>query len=103
MRAAPAEHVHVQPVRLRQQQVRLAGHEGEALEEADPDAAVGDDLCERQGRGFHVVPALDDFEVWRDGPEVFVGLLVGEVAQGEGLADFAGGEEFFELYAFVWF
>lgn len=59
---------------------------------------MGDDLCEREGGGFHIVAALDDFEVRRYGAEVFVRVLVGKVAEAEGLADFAGGEEFFKLY-----
>jgi hypothetical protein len=60
---------------------------------------VGDDLCEREGRGFHVVAALDDFEVGRYGAQVFVGVLVREVSQAEGLADLAWCEELFELRA----
>lgn len=42
--AAPAEDVDVELVGLGQQQVGLARDEGEALEEADAQAAVGDDL-----------------------------------------------------------
>lgn len=61
---------------------------------------MGDDLCEREGGGFYVVAAFDDFEIGGNGAEVFVCLLVGEVAEGEGLADLAGGEEFLELYIF---
>lgn len=59
---------------------------------------MGDDLCEREGGGFYVVAAFYYFEVRRYGAQVFVGLFVGEVAEAEGLADFAGGEEFFELW-----
>lgn len=39
-----------------------------------------DDLREREGRSLGVEAALDDLEVGRDGAEVFVGGLVGEVA-----------------------
>ena len=95
--AAPAEHVDVELVGLGQQQVGLAGDEGEALEEADAQAAVSDDLRQGQGGGLDVEAALDDLEVRRDGAEVLVGRLVGEVAEAQGLGDLARGEELFEL------
>lgn len=97
MGAAPAQHVDVELVGLGQQQVGLARDEGEALEEADAQAAVGDDLRQRQGGGLDVEAALDDLEVWRDGAEVLVGRLIGQVAKAEGLGDLARGEELFEL------
>lgn len=98
VRAAPAEHVHVQTVGLGQQQVGLVAHEREALEEADADGAVGDDLGQRQGRGLDIEAALDDLEIRRHGAEVLVGVLVGEVAEADSLADLARGEEFLELW-----
>lgn len=91
MGAAPAQDVDVQLVGLGQEQVGLAGHEGEALEEADAQAAVGDDLGEGQGGGLDVEAALDDLEVGRDGSEVLVRRLVRQVAQAEGLGDLARG------------
>lgn len=97
MGAAPAEDVDVELVGLGQQQVGLAGDEGEALEEADAQAAVGDDLREGEGGGLDVEAALDDLEVRRDGAEVLVRRLVGQVAEAEGLRDLARGEELFEL------
>ena len=97
MGAAPAEDVDVEAVGLGEEQVGLAGDEGEALEEADADAAVGDDLRERQRRRLDVVPALDDLEVRRDGAEVVVRVLVREVAEAERLADLAGRGELLEL------
>lgn len=95
--AAPAEDVDVELVGLGQQQVGLAGDEGEALEEADAQAAVGDDLGQGQGGGLDVEAALDDLEVRRDGAEVLVRRLVGQVAEAEGLGDLARGEELLEL------
>lgn len=95
--AAPAEHVDVELVGLGQQQVGLAGDEGEALEEADAQASVGDDLRQGQRRGLDVEAALDDLEVRRDGAQVLVRRLVGQVAEAEGLGDLARGEELFEL------
>lgn len=97
VRAATAENVDVEAVGLGEEQVGLAGHEGEALEEADADAAVLDDVCDGEGGGLDVVAAADDLEVWADGAEVLVGCLVGEVAQAEGLGDLPWGEEFLEL------
>jgi hypothetical protein len=61
--AAPAQDVDVQPVRLGKQQVGLVGNKSEALEEADADAAVGDDLRQGKRRGFDIGAALDDLEV----------------------------------------
>jgi hypothetical protein len=92
-----AQDVDVEPVRLGEQEVGLAGDEGEALEEADAEGAVGDDLGDGEGGGLDVVAALDDLEVGGDGAEVFVGWLVGQVAEAEGLAYLAGGEELLEL------
>ncbi len=74
--AAPAEHVDVEAVGLGEQQVGLARDEGEALEEADAQGAVGDDLAQRQRRGLDVEAALDDLEVGRHGAQVLVRLLV---------------------------
>lgn len=95
--AAPAEDVDVEAVGLGQQQVGLVADEREALEEADADGAVGDDLGQRQGRGLDVKAALDDLEIGRDGAEVLVGALVGQVAEAEGLADLARGQQLLEL------
>lgn len=97
VRAAPAEHVDVQLVGLGEQQVRLVADQREALQEADADAAVRHDLREGQGGGLHVVAALDDLQVRGYRAEVLVCALVGEVAQAEGLAYLAGGEELLEL------
>lgn len=98
MGAAPAEDVDVELVGLGEEEVGLVGDEGEALEEADAQGAVGDDLREGQGGGLDVEAALDDLEVGRDGAEVLVGRLVGQVSQAEGLGDFARGKELFELF-----
>ena len=97
MGAAPAKDVNVQPVGLGEQQVGLVGDEGEALEEADADAAVGDDLRQGERRGFDIGAALDDLEVRRQGAQVLVGVLVGEVAETQGLADLARREQLLEL------
>lgn len=56
-----------------------------------------DDLCEWEGSGFDVVPALDDLEVGRYGAEVLVCTLVGQIAETEGLTYLARSEEFLEL------
>lgn len=98
MGTAPAEDVDIETVSLSEQQVGLVGDEGESLEEADAQGAVRDDLGKREGGGLDVVAALDDFEVGGDGAEVFVGGLVGEVAQAQGLAYLSGSEELLELW-----
>jgi hypothetical protein len=46
VRAAPAEDVDVETVRLGEEEVGFVGDEGEALEESDAEGAVGDDLGE---------------------------------------------------------
>lgn len=97
MGAAPAQDVDIEPVGLGEQQVGLVGDEGEALEEADADAAVGDDLRQGEGRGLDIGAALDDLEVRRQGAEVLVGVLVGEVAETQRLADLARCEQLLEL------
>jgi hypothetical protein len=77
VRAAPAQHVDVQLVGLGHHEVHLGGGDGrEALEEADAQRAVRDDLRERQRRGVGIVPALDDLQVRRDGSKVIVRRLV---------------------------
>lgn len=67
------------------------------VREADAEGAMRDDLRHGQVRRVDVEVALDDLQVRRDAAEEVVGRRVGEVAQAEDLADFAGGEEFFEL------
>lgn len=100
--AAPAEHVDVEAVGLGEEQVGLGGDEGEALEEADADAAVLDDVGDGQRGGLDVVAALDDLEVGRDGAQVLVRVLVGQVAEAERLGDLARGEELLELGSARW-
>ena len=95
--AAPAQHVDVQLVGLREQQVRLVRHQREALQEADADVAVRDNLCERQGGGLDVEPPLDDLQVRRYCSQVFVCVLVCEVAEAEGLPDLARCKELLKL------
>lgn len=56
-----------------------------------------DDAGEWQIRRIGVVAAAHDLEVGRDGAQVVVGCAVCEVAETEGLADFAGCEKFLEL------
>lgn len=97
MGAAPTEDVDVEAVRLGEEQVGLVGDEGEAFEEADAQGAVGDDLGEGEAGGLDVEAALDDLEVGRDGAEVLVGGLVGQVAEAEGLGDLSWREELLEL------
>ena len=97
--AAPAEDVDVEAVSLGEEQVRFRGDEGEALEEADADAAVDDDLGDGQGGGLDVVAALDNLEVRRDGAQVLVRVLVGEVAEAERLGDLSRSEELLELWS----
>jgi hypothetical protein len=96
--AAPAQHVHVEPVGLGEQHVRLVADEGEPLEEPDAQGAVRDDLRQRERGGLDVGAALDDLEVRGDAAQVVVRRAVGQVAEAEGLRDLAGGEEFFELW-----
>lgn len=95
--APPAQDIDVEPVGLCEEQVGLAGDEGEAFEEADADAAVRHDLRQGQRGGLDVVAALDNLEVGRNGPQVVVRVLVRQVAQAERLADLAGREELLEL------
>lgn len=80
MGAAPAKHVDIEFVGFGEEEIGFVGDEGEALEKADAEGAVGDDLGEGQGGGFDVEAAFDDFEVGGNRAEVFVGGLVGEVA-----------------------
>lgn len=58
---------------------------------------MGDNLGQGQAGGLDVEAALDDLEVRGDGAEVFVRVLIGQIAQAEGLADLSGGEELLEL------
>jgi len=95
--ATPAQNIHIQLVRLSQEQIGLVGDESEALEESNPEAAVGDDLGQGEGGGLDVIAALDDLEVRRDRSQVLVRVLVGQVSEAERLADLAGGEELLEL------
>lgn len=88
--AAPAQDVDVELVRLGEEEVGLGGHEREALDKADAQRAVGDDLRQRQGRGLDVEAALDDLQVRRDRAQVLVRVLVCQVAQTQRLADLAG-------------
>lgn len=97
MGSSPAQHVHVQPVRFGEKQVRLRRDQGEALQEANSEGAVLHDGGYGQGGGLDIVPALDDLEVRGDGAEVLVGRLVGQIAEAEGLGDLAGGEELLKL------
>lgn len=98
MGAAPAQHVDVQAVGLGQHEVHLLGSDdGEALEEADAQRAVRDDLRQRQRRRVRVEPPLDDLEVRRDRPQVLVRRLVRQVAQAQRLPDLARREQFLEL------
>ena len=98
--AAVAEDVDVELVGLGEQQVGLGGDEGEALDEADAQGAVGDDLGQRQRRGLDVEAALDDLQVRRDRPQVLVRVPVRQVAEAQRLSDLAGREELLELFCF---
>ena len=69
-----------------------------AVGETDAQRAVRDDFGEGQVGRLDVVVTLDDLQVRGDLAEEVVGFFVGEVAEAEDLADFAGGEEFFELW-----
>lgn len=100
MGATEAQHVDVELVRLGHHDVHLEGRDhGEALEEADAQRAVGDDLRERQRRGVGVEAALDDLEVGRDRAQVLVRRLVRQVPQAQRLPDLAGRQELLELCA----
>lgn len=97
MGAAPAEDVDVELVGLGEEEVGLGGDEGEALDEADAQGAVGDDLRERQRRRLDVKAPLDDLEVRRDRPQVLVRVLVRQVAEAQRLPDLARRQELLEL------
>lgn len=47
--------------------------------------------------GFGIKATFDDLEIWRYASKIFPGGFIREVAQAEGLAYFAGGEQLFEL------
>lgn len=81
MSAAPAQDVDVQSIGFSKQQVGLGGNKSEALEEANSYAAVGYDLRERERRGLDIGAALDNLEIRRHGPQVFVCVLVCEVTE----------------------
>lgn len=105
MRAAPEQHIDVHLARRDQQTIRIPGRDdGVAMREADAEGAVGDDLGEREvggqvrgQQGLGVEVAAHELQVGGEGAQEVVGRGGGEVAEAEGLADFAGGEEFFEL------
>lgn len=69
------------------------------MREPDPQGPMRHDFRGRKVRRVDVEVAFDDLQVRRDAAEEVVGGGVGEVAEAEDLADFAGGEEFFELCA----
>lgn len=81
MRAAPAENIYIESVCFGEKQIWFVGHKSKALEKADADAAVGDDLRQRQRGSLDVVAALDDLEVRGDGSEVLVCGLVCQVTK----------------------
>ena len=97
MGAGVAEDVDVELVGLGEQEVGLGGDEGEALDEADAQGPVGDDLGQRQRRRLHVEPPLDDLQVRRDRPQVLVRVPVRQVPQAQRLPDLARREELLEL------
>lgn len=68
-----------------------------AMGEADPQRAVRDDFAEGELGRFDVEVAFHDLKVGGDGAQVVVGAGGGKVAEAEGLPDFVGGEEGFEL------
>jgi len=80
VRAAPAQDVDIELVRLGEEEVGLRGYEREALDETDAQRPVRDDLRQRQGRRLDVVPALHYLQVRRDRPQVLVGVLVCQIA-----------------------
>lgn len=65
---------------------------------SDAQTAMSHDLGQRQIGRVDIVVSLDELKVRGDLAEELKGLAVGEVAQAENLADFAGGEEFLELF-----
>lgn len=85
MGATPAENVDVKAVGLGEEDIGLGGDEGEALEEANAQGSVGDDLADGQRGGLDVIAAANDFEIRGDGAKVVVRRAVGQVAQAEGL------------------
>ncbi len=102
MGAAPKQDIDIHLPRRDQQGVGVGGRDdGVAVGETDAEGAMGDDFGEGELGGFDVEVAFDDLQVGRDLPEEVVGFFAGEVAEAEGLADLAGGEEFFELWGFL--
>jgi len=105
MGAAPQQHIDVHLARGNQQGIRISRRDdGVAVCEADAEGAVGDDFGEGEvggqvwrEQGFGVEVAADELEVGGEGAQEVVGCGRGEVAEAERLADFAGGEELFEL------
>ena len=53
---------------------------------------------QRERRGVGIEASAHELQVGRDPAQVGVGCTVGQVAEAEGLPDFAGGEEFLELW-----
>lgn len=80
MGASPAQDIDIESVCLGEEQVGLVGDEGEAFEKADADAAVRHDLRQGQRGGLDIVATLDNFEIGRNGAQVVVRVLIGEVA-----------------------
>lgn len=68
-----------------------------SMRESDAQAPVRNDFGQGQVWRVDVEIALYDLQVGRDGAQVVVGGGGSQVAETEDLADFSGGQEFFEL------
>lgn len=98
MGATPEQDVDVHLARGDQQGVGVARRDdGVAMGEADAEAAVGDDLGERQVGRVDVEIALHQLQVGGHLAEKLERMAVGQVAQAQDLADLAGRQELPEL------
>lgn len=81
MCASPQQDVYVHLPRGDEQRVRVAGRDdGVPMGEADAEAAMDDDLGEREIGRVDVEVSLDELQVGGDAAEELEGLPVGEVA-----------------------
>lgn len=60
------------------------------------------DLGQWEGGSLDVIAAFHDLEVGRDGSQVLVRVLIGQVSEAKRLADLSGGEELLKLQIQRW-
>ena len=99
MCSSPQQDINIEMSRGDKKRVRVSrGNNGVAVRETYAEVSVRDDFLVGQARRVGVEVAADYLQVGGYGAQEVEGGRVGQVAETEDLADFAGGEEFFELW-----